>query len=158
MIRGDLKGWAMSLDTLQGDLIVILAAVSWALFTVLSKGLLKEYSSLKITTYMMLIGTTFFLPFLPNEKTGGWLGISGIAWFGVIYVAIMGNCLAYFLWIRGIQKIGPLRTILYHYLMPVTAILFAVSFLEETLTVLQVLGTAVVFGGIFLARYERRIK
>ena len=75
-----------------------------------------------------------------------------MAWFSVIYVAVMGNCLAYFLWIRGIQNIGPLRAILYQYLMPVTAVLFAIPFLGETIRATQVWGAAVVFGGIFLAR------
>jgi drug/metabolite transporter (DMT)-like permease len=75
-----------------------------------------------------------------------------LAWFSVLYVAILGNGLAYFLWVVGIQRIGPLRTILYQYLMPVTAIFCAVPFLQETLTALQIGGAAVVFGGIFLAR------
>jgi drug/metabolite transporter (DMT)-like permease len=152
VIRGDWKGGAMSSETFQGDLIIIAAAVSWALFTVLAKRLLKEYSSLKVTAYVMFIGTILFLPFLPNEKGGGWGGISGLAWFSVLYVAILGNCVAYFLWIRGIENIGPLRTILYQYLMPVTAILFSIPFLKETVTATQVWGAVVVFGGIFLAR------
>jgi len=152
VIQGDWKGWAMSSETFQGDLIIIAAAVFWALFTVLAKKLLKEYSSLKVTAYVMFIGTILFLPFLPNEKGGGWGEISGLAWFSVLYVAILGNCVAYFFWIRGIQKIGPLRTILYQYLMPVTAILFSIPFLKETITATQVWGAAVVFGGIFLAR------
>ena len=152
VIQGEGEGWALSSQTFQGDLLIIGAAIVWALFTVLAKPLLKEYSSLKVTTYVMLLSTLFFLPYLPNEKGGGWWEISGWAWFSVLYVAILGNGLAYFLWVVGIQRIGPLRTILYQYLMPVTAIFCAVPFLQETLTALQIGGAAVVFGGIFLAR------
>jgi drug/metabolite transporter (DMT)-like permease len=154
VIQGDWKGWTMSSETFQGDLIILASSFTWALFTVLAKRLLKAYSSLKVTAYMMVIGTLLYLPFLPNEKGGGWAEISGLAWFSVLYVAILGNCLAYFFWILGIQNIGPVRTILYQYLMPVTAILFAVPFLKETLTAVQVWGAVVVFGGIFLARSE----
>jgi drug/metabolite transporter (DMT)-like permease len=152
VIRGDWKGRVMRSETFQGDLIIIAAAVFWALFTVLAKKLLKEHSSLKVTAYVMFIGTILFLPFFPNEKGGGWGEISALAWFSVLYVAILGNCVAYFFWIRGIQNIGPLRTILYQYLIPVTAILFSIPFLKETVTATQVWGAAVVFGGIFLAR------
>ncbi len=74
------------------------------------------------------------------------------AWLGVLYVAVLGNSLAYFLWIRGIRDIGPVRTVLYQFLMPVTVILFSVPFLNETLTAMQVGGALVVFAGIFLAR------
>ena len=152
VIEGDWKGWRMKSENFQGDLIIIGAAIFWAMFTVLAKRFLKQYSSVKVTAYVMIIGTILFLPFLPNEKGGGWAEISWLAWLGVLYVAIMGNGLAYFLWIRGIQNIGPMRTVLYQYLMPITVILFSVPFLNETLTATQVCGAAVVFGGIFLAR------
>jgi len=152
VIEGDWKGWKMMSETFQGDLIIIGAAIFWAMFTVMAKRFLKEYSSLKVTVYVMGIGTVLFLPFLSNEKGGGWGEISWFAWLGVLYVAIMGNGLAYFLWIRGIQHIGPMRAVLYQYLMPITVILFSVPFLGETLTVTQLGGAAVVFGGIFLAR------
>jgi drug/metabolite transporter (DMT)-like permease len=154
VIQGDWKGGVMGSETFRGDLIIIVASIFWALFTVLAKKLLKEYSSLKVTAYVMFIGAILFLPFLPNQKGGGWWEISGLAWFSVFYVALLGNCLAYFLWMRGIQTIGPVRTVLYQYLMPVAAILLAVPFLKETLTVIQIWGAAVVFGGIFLARFE----
>ena len=152
VIQGDWKGWTMNSDNFRGDLIILGAALSWSLFSVLAKFFLKWYSSLKVTAYVMLVGTILFLPFLPNEKPGGWGAISGLAWFSVFYVAITGNCLAYLLYIKGIQNIGPVRTILYQYLMPITVILFAVPFLHETLTASQAWGAAVVFGGILLAR------
>lgn len=152
VIRGDWKGWEVRAENFRGDLIIVMGASLWALFTVLAKKLLKIYSTLKMTAYVMVIGTILFLPFLPNDKGGGWMEISGLAWLGVLYVAIMGNGLAYFLWIRGIQNIGPMRTILYQYLMPITVILFSVPFLKESLTAMQVGGALVVFAGIFLAR------
>jgi drug/metabolite transporter (DMT)-like permease len=116
--------------------------------------MLKGHSSLKVTAYIVLIGAVFLSPFLPNEKGGGWREISALAWVSVVYVGIMGNCLAYFLWVRGIKNIGALRTVLYQYLNPVTAILFAVPLLHESLTGTQIIGAMVVFGGIFLARLE----
>jgi drug/metabolite transporter (DMT)-like permease len=152
VIRGDLKGWDWGSGHLLGDLILLGAAVSWALFTALAKFLLKDYSSLKVTGYVMAIGSVLFLSFLPNEKPGGWSGISGLAWFSVFYVGLSGNCLAYFLWMRGIQNIGPLKTILYSYLMPITAVAFSIPLLGEIVTAAQVWGGLIVFLGIFLAR------
>ncbi len=152
VIQGDWKGWEIRSENFQGDLIVLLGSMFWALFTVLTKKLLKDHSTLKVTAYVMVFATLLFLPFLANEKDEGWSGISGMAWFGVLYVAFLGNGLAYFLWIRGIRNIGPMRTVLYQYLMPITVILFSVPFLKESLTAVQVAGALVVFAGIFLAR------
>jgi drug/metabolite transporter (DMT)-like permease len=67
-------------------------------------------------------------------------------------VALSGNCLAYFLWMKGIQNIGPLRTILYSYIIPITAMAFSIPLLGETVTALQMAGALIVFTGIFLAR------
>jgi drug/metabolite transporter (DMT)-like permease len=152
VIQGDWNVWDIGSEAFLGNLITIGAAISWALFTVFAKGLLMEYSNLKVTAYVMFIGTILYLPFLPNDRVGGWWEISGLAWVSLLYVAIMGNCLAYFLWTVGIKNIGPVRTVLYSYLMPVTAIFFAIPFLEETVTAMQICGAAVVLGGILLAR------
>ena len=152
VIQGDWKEWAKGGGHVWGDLLMLLASLTWAFFTVLAKFLMKDHSSLKVTAYIMLIGSILFLPFLPNEKAGGWGGVSVLGWVSVFYVAFTGNFLAYFFWMRGIQNIGPMRTILYSYLTPITAILFAVPFLGETLTTGQIWGALIVFVGIFLAR------
>jgi drug/metabolite transporter (DMT)-like permease len=152
VIQGDWMEWVRGEGHVWGDLCMLLASLTWAFFTVLAKFLMKEYSSLKVTAYIMLIGSLLFLPFLANENPGGWSGVSALGWVSVLYVALTGNLLAYLLWMRGIQNIGPLRTIFYTYLTPVTAILFAVPFLNETLTPAQIGGALVVFVGVFLAR------
>lgn len=152
VIQGDWREWVKGGGHVWGDLLMLLASLTWALFTVLAKFLMKDFSSLKVMAYIMLIGSILFLPFLPNEKPGGWSGVSLLGWVSVFYVAITGNFLAYIFWMRGIQNIGPMRTILYSYLTPITAILFAIPFLGETLTAGQIWGALIVFAGIFLAR------
>jgi drug/metabolite transporter (DMT)-like permease len=89
---------------------------------------------------------------LPNAKGGNGWQVSSLAWFSLLYGALLGQMIGYFLWIRGIQNIGPLRAIIYQYATPVTAISLAVLFLGETITAMQSLGAFLVFGGIFLAR------
>ncbi len=152
VIQGDWQEWTRGGGHVWGDLLMLVASLTWAFFTVLAKFLMKKHSTLKVTAYIMLIGSILFLPFFSNEKAGGWGGVSPLGWFSVFYVAFTGNLLAYFFWMRGIQNIGPMRTILYSYLTPITAILFAIPFLGETLSAAQIWGALIVFAGIFLAR------
>ena len=71
VVEGDWKGWKMKSETFQGDLILIGAAIFWAMFTVLAKRFLKEFSSLKVTAYVMGIGTVLFsCRFCPMRKVG----------------------------------------------------------------------------------------
>ena len=71
VIRGDLKGWDWRSTYFLGDLILLGAAVSWALFTALAKFLLKDYSSLKVTAYVMAIGSILFRSLFAERKTRG---------------------------------------------------------------------------------------
>jgi drug/metabolite transporter (DMT)-like permease len=152
VIKRDWKGWTLITDYVEGDLYMIGAAFFWALFNVFARPFLKQYSSVKVMAYVMIFGTIFYLPFLPNAKGGNGWQVSALAWFCLFYGGLLGQMIGYFLWIRGIQNIGPLRAIIYQYATPVTAILLAVLFLGETMTAMQSLGAALVFGGIFLAR------
>jgi drug/metabolite transporter (DMT)-like permease len=152
VIQRDWREWALITDHLEGDFYMILAALFWALFNVFARPFLKDYSSVKVMAYVMIFGTIFYLPFLPNDKGGNGWQVSALAWFCLFYGGLLGQMIGYFLWIRGIQNIGPVRAIIYQYATPVTAIALAVLFLGETMTAMQCLGAALVFAGIFFAR------
>jgi drug/metabolite transporter (DMT)-like permease len=59
---------------------------------------------------------------------------------------------AFFLWYRGVSKIGPSRTLIYQYLIPVFAAFFAYLLLKERLYVSQLIGAIIVFFSISMAR------
>ena len=52
---------------------------------------MKEYSSVKVTAYIMLIGSLLFLPFLPNENAGGWSGVSALGLGGRVLCSPFGE-------------------------------------------------------------------
>jgi drug/metabolite transporter (DMT)-like permease len=154
VLHGDVKGWSWSEEHLLGNLILLAAAISWAVFTVLAARVLSHYSSLTVTTYVMVIGSVLFVPFVQNTRPGGWGAVSSLGWFSVVYVGLSGNCLAYFLWMKGIATVGPVRTILYFYLVPITAIASSVMVLGEGVTSTQICGGLIVGLAVLVARSE----
>ena len=60
--------------------------------------------------------------------------------------------LAYIIWSRGIQRLGPARTSMYSNVTPVVVMLLAWPLLSETPTAWQVLGAAGIFTGLWLTR------
>jgi drug/metabolite transporter (DMT)-like permease len=70
VIRNDWIGWTMGSETFRGDLIILASAASWAMFTFLTKPLLKVHSSLKVTSYVMFFGTILFSPIFATKMSG----------------------------------------------------------------------------------------
>ncbi len=136
-----------------GNTLAILSSIFWALYTILSKPLLDKHSPLKVTTYSMLSGAALLCPFIPfylDLEEYGALSLTG--WACLLYAVIFSIVIAFFLWYRGVSRIGASRTMIYQYSVPVFAALSAYLLLDEKLYVSQLIGAGVIFFSITLAR------
>jgi len=140
-------------ESFKGDLITLLAAIAWGVYTILSKKYLKFYSSSQYSAFMSIIGvislTIVGFPFLIkvnfSEITLGGYG-------GIVYSGLLSVGLAYLIWNNGIYKIGAIRSAAYQNLVPVLGLIFGVLILDEPLTVFQYIGSGFVIIGIILTR------
>jgi drug/metabolite transporter (DMT)-like permease len=154
VIKGDWSHIELSSVTLKGDFFILGATVSWALFTVLTKRILKEHTSLRLTTWTAFFGAVFMMPFLIKPLAqNAFVEPSLKAWLCLLYVSIMANALAQLLWVTGIQKIGPTKTTVYICLVPLVAIFFAGVILMESILPIQFLGVLLVLAGVYLTRF-----
>ncbi len=136
-----------------GNTLAILSSIFWALYTILSKPLLDKHSPLKVTTYSMLSGAALLCPFIPfylDLKEYGALSLTG--WACLLYAVIFSIVIAFFLWYRGVSRIGASRTMIYQYSVPVFAAFSAFLLLDEKLYLSQLVGAVVIFFSITLAR------
>ena len=137
----------------MGNLLIIGAAVSFALYNVLAKPVLGRNSPLKVTTYSIITGTVFLLPFtMGSVVRQDWFSLSHLGWFIFAFCIIITAGISYTLWTRGVAKIGATKTQIYQNLIPVSAISLAVPILGESLSLLQLLGAFVAIIGVFIAR------
>lgn len=139
--------------TFRGDIIIVCAAVTWATFTILSKGFLKRYSALQFSGMMVVIGAVILttMSFMSSETTQ-WENVSPGAWGGMIYSGALSIGLAYLIWNNGIVSVGPVKTSVYQNLVPVLGLMFGIVLLNESLSLLQYIGSAIVVMGIVLTR------
>src|SRR6056297_209669 len=140
-------------DTFRGDLIIVCAAVTWAIFTIRSKQFLKRYSALQFSGIMTLIGSVILtgLAFFTAETTN-WVDVSLAAYGGMIYSGMLSIGLAYLIWNNGIVSVGPVKTSVYQNLVPVLGLFFGIILLNESLSPLQYIGAAIVVTGIVMTR------
>ncbi len=153
VIVGSGKELSLAKGTIEGDVLTLIGAAAWSLYTVLSRPLLSRYSALKLTALAMAAGTPFIVLFsIPQLLAQDWAAVSWQGWLGLFFSGSMAIALGYIIWNTGVSKIGSTRTAVYSNLSPVIAAIFAWLTLGEAITAFMVVGAAMIFLGIYLTR------
>ncbi len=144
-------------ESITGNLMVLGAALTWALSTVLSRPLLEHLSP----TRLALAFTLFALPFhwlLASRHLGPVLDgtLSADGWGSLAYSGALSTGLAYILWNRGVRALGASRTAIFANLVPVVALFAAWVYLAEVPGRLQLVGGALVLTGLLLSQRRPR--
>jgi drug/metabolite transporter (DMT)-like permease len=139
-------------SSLVGDLLVLVASVCFAAYTVLSRAQHGNYPALTIGAYTVFFGGLAIFPFTPLELAGWrWESVSAAAWIAVAYMAIFSTALGYGIWQWGIGRIGADRVLVYLYLVTLTGVVSSIVFLHEGFGLTKVLGTVVLLAGVYVA-------
>jgi drug/metabolite transporter (DMT)-like permease len=81
-----------------------------------------------------------------------WSLIPALSWSAMAFASFIAAGIAYVFWYQGVKRIGVTRTMVYHYIMPFAAVLFAAFALGERITVLQISGGAAIVLGVYLVQ------
>jgi drug/metabolite transporter (DMT)-like permease len=142
-------------DSLLGDLVILLAAVSVGAYTVFSMPVLERHSPLAVATYPTLFGgpaiLLLSLPYLGDVEWGS-LGLG--PWAALVYSAVLATAFAFAAWQRGISRIGANRVLVYQYLITLTGVTSGIIFFGENLGAEKIVGGAVILVGVYLARRQ----
>jgi drug/metabolite transporter (DMT)-like permease len=136
-----------------GNTFLILATLGATVQTLVGKKVFKKYPPLPLTFWAFLIGAISFIPFaLPELAT---LHIDTRGLVGIVYGAVFSSFIAYSLFAWGLSKIEASEAGIFAYIDPIVAIAIAYPLLGEKPTPVFLLGSILVFAGIFIA--EKRI-
>ncbi len=154
--HGDLSSLA-ALDLNFGDVLMLIACLCYALYTLLLKQR-PQISSLGFFCGVTLAAITVSVPMLAGEIAlglGRWPDARGLAVLG--YVAIGPTLIAQLFYMRAVDAIGPARAGLFVNLVPVIGALLAVGLLGEAFGMHHVIALGLVLGGIGLAESAVRL-
>ena len=153
IILGSGQPLTLTDQSIIGDLLIIANPICWGIYTVLSKPMLREYSPLKLTTVTMAMGAVpLILVSIPSLSSENWTAISTNAWLGLAFSACFAIAIGYVIWYIGVSRIGSARTALYDNLVTVFAVASAWILLAEGMTPIQIIGAALVFVSLYVAR------
>ena len=131
-----------SLDVNPGDAIVTVAVVCYALYSALLR-LKPAVHPLSLLAASFAVGVVFLIPLAVIEaRTGARFIMTPVSAFAIVYACIFPAFLAYFLYNRGVELVGPARAGQYVHLMPAFGVVLAVLFLGETLHPYHLAGSA----------------
>jgi len=155
IIAGE-PGRLASLSFNHGDLIVCIAMLSWAVYTIIIK---MRPVAIHVTSLVTLLaGGAVLLLVAPAAWELGTRGVnfSPMLLWGFLYMGAGPSVLCYLLWSRGVAALGPQRTGVFLYLIPVFGSVLSALILGERPEAYHAVGFALVLAGLGLANRPRR--
>ena len=135
-----------------GLVILIIGAMSWSGGSLYSKYNGKGSATVSTTWQMLAAGITFIpASFIRNEwSTFQWQQVTVESWLSVLYLITMGSLVAYsaYVWLLQVRPATQVST--YAYVNPVVAVLLGAFFAHEHISVIQIVGLAVILTSVLL--------
>jgi drug/metabolite transporter (DMT)-like permease len=134
-----------------GDFLILISAVNWAVFSILSRRGLKTHPSTMMTFWIMTLGWLITsVAFFANKNYIEIPQLDLRGWMAIIYLGIFTTGLAYIAWFDALSQLPAAQTGAFLFIEPLTSMVVASIILSEQITFVSVLGGAVILAGIWM--------
>ena len=137
--------------SLGGDLLVLLAAFCFALYTVFGKELTRRHDSLTVNTLGYAAGALAGAPLLVQQSIGfDYRAVGAGGWLALAYMTLLASILCYLIFYYALDHMPASRVAAFSYLQPVIAAATGFVFLHEPVTLPVAVGGALVLAGVWV--------
>ena len=139
----------------KGDLWMLLAAIIFAVYSILLKHKPKEINILSFQYATFSLGLLMLFPFYLIELSLVEPTVyDSNAILSIIYIGIGASLISFILWNKAILFIGPVRSGMVYYTLPLFSGLLAFILLKENLTFNHLYSAFLIISGIILSNYK----
>ena len=141
-----------------GDLLAVLAGLAWSFYSILTRKILAlGYKSLQVTRRCFFYGLLFMLPCLPIMNFHWDLARFGafVNWSNVVFLGLGASAFCFVAWTFAIKRLGAVQSSVYIYLVPVVTVITAALILQEHITWMAALGTALTLAGLVVSEIRQ---
>ena len=139
-----------------GDVIVLCAQLSYALYLTLYRNFIRKYSLVTLMKWMFLSATVVGLPSsLKWLGATDWGAMSPTEWGGIAYVVVCGTFLAYICIMIGQKTLRPTLVGMYNYVQPIVATITGICLGLDRFTPVKALAIALIFSGVWLVTISK---
>lgn len=141
-----------------GDILTILAALSWAFYGIILKRLNGHYSTLFITRKVFFYGIITLLPFIlfSSDVFHTHLLTDPTIIANLLFLGVVASLLCYIMWNSAVKELGVIQTSNYIYFVPLVTLLTSAIVINEQITTIALLGSVFILFGVYVA--ERGFK
>jgi len=144
-------------ETFIGDVALTVAAVTWALYSVLVRQVSARFDTLVVTLLAFLGGLFVSIPAMAVELSVRPVGaINGGILAGVLYLGVISTAVAMWLWNRAFALVDASIAALFFFTQPLVGALLSVFFLGQRMTLNLWVGGVLVVAGVLLSLSPRR--
>lgn len=135
-----------------GSSLAIIGAIASASYTVIGRSMMSKYDALTVTLMASLSGAA--LQIVSTALLIGFKEIASASLITIILVLYWGifSGLGYFFFYRCLEKLEAARASSFIYFSPVFAVLLSILILDEKISILLIIGMALIFAGVKLAQ------
>ena len=139
-----------------GDIMILMAASSYALYLTLFKNLISKYSSVTVMKWMFLFASLLSYPVLHKSVAQtDFTSLDTSVWLRIGYVVVFATFISYLLIPIGQKTIRPTTLSMYNYMQPVVASLVAVGLGMDTFGYEKIVSTVLVFAGVYIVTQSK---
>lgn len=139
-----------------GDLIVLCAQLSYALYLTLYRNFIRKYSLVTLMKWMFLSAAVVGLPASAHWLAAtDWGAISHLEWSGIAYVVICATFLAYICIMIGQKRLRPTLVGMYNYVQPIVATVTGIILGLDVFTPLKGVAIVLIFTGVWLVTISK---
>jgi len=145
----------------MGDILAVLAAVVWAIYSVLTKKISGyHYHTISVTRRIFFYGLLFMMPVLFIFKFEPDMDqiIKPVNLFNIIFLGFGASAICFVTWNYALKILGAVKTSVYIYMVPVITVITSVLILHETITGTAVLGIMLTLAGLFISEIKLPVR
>lgn len=140
-----------------GDFLTLLAALSWAFYSLIMKEMSGRYGTFFITRKIFFYG---ILTILPAFAVHPWHFdmhqiLQPAVWVNLLFLGVLASLICFAVWNLVLKQLGTVRASNYIYLNPLFTLIGSAFLLGERLTAVAAVGAVCILGGVYLAGKRR---
>ena len=136
----------------KGDLSMVVAMFSWAIYSALLKSKKYKISQMSLLEVVIICGLVFLIPvYFIEYQVGFRINLELPFILILFYVLLFPGLPSFLLWIKGISMIGANRSGVFLHLMPILSAIMAMIFFSEKFMFYHILGACFIIAGILLS-------